>query len=529
LRTHLLRTVVLAACAISLDAQVTYNRLLHAIEEPQNWLTYWGDYSAVRHRNLDQINTKNVKDLRLVWMYQSGRAGSQETVPLVVDGIMYATLGDGNAVALDARSGRQLWTYRHTFPPGRSTSGVNRGFAVLRDLLYMVTPDSNLIALDIRTGRLIWQAEMAPYKAGTHYATLAPLVIKDKVLVGISGGEQGVRGFIDAYDAATGKRAWRFWTIPQPGEPGGDTWLGESWMRGGGPAWLTGTYDPQLNLTYWGIGNPGPDLYGDVRRGDNLYSCSLVALDPDTGKLKWHFQFTPHDMHDWDASETPMLLDLNWRGRARKVVVQANRNAFFYVLDRQTGEFLMGKPFARQTWAKGLDDKGRPMLLPNNEVTSEGTRTCPGLAGGANWMAPAYNPQTKLFYFSVRETCDVYYSEPPVYVEGKPYWGSVFRGAQAEQGWGLIKALDPLTGETKWDFRLYLPSWAGTLSTAGGLLFSGDEDGYLMAFDATNGKNLWKINTGNRLVTAPITFKVDDKQYITMPSGAAILTFALPD
>jgi alcohol dehydrogenase (cytochrome c) len=529
MKTSIRAVTALCIGATLVPAQVTYNRLIHAIEEPQNWLTYWGDYSAIRHRNLDQITTKNVKDLRLAWIYQTGKFGSQETVPLVIDGIMYVTLGDGNAAALDARSGRPLWSYRHNFPKDHSTSGVNRGFAVLGERLFMVTPDSNLVALDIRTGRLIWQAEMAPYKPGTHYATIAPLVIKDKVLVGISGGEQGVRGFIDAYDAASGKRAWRFWTIPGPGEPGSETWLGDSWMRGGGPAWLTGTYDPELNLTYWGVGNPGPDLYGDVRRGDNLYSCSLVALDPDTGKLKWHFQFTPHDLHDWDATETPLLLNLNWKGRLRKVVMQANRNGFFYVLDRVNGEFLLGKPYTNQTWAKELDNKGRPILMQNNEPTSDGTRTCPGLGGGANWMASSYNPQTKLFYFSEQELCDVYYTAPAVYVEGKPYWGSVFRGATGEQGYGLLKAIDPTTGETKWDFRFYQPSWAGTLSTSGGLLFSGDEDGYLMAFDAASGRNLWKINTGARLVTSPITYKVNDKQYITMPSGAAILTFALPD
>jgi alcohol dehydrogenase (cytochrome c) len=292
---------------------------------------------------------------------------------------------------------------------------------------------------------------------------------------------------------------------------------------------MTGTYDPQLNLLYWGIGNPGPDLYGDVRKGDNLYSCSLVAIDPDTGKLKWYFQFTPHDLHDWDAAETPMLLDLDWRGKARKLVIQANRNAFFYVLDRETGEFLMGKPFALQTWSKGLDDKGRPVLLPNTDPSADGTHTCPGLAGATNWMAPSYNPQTKLFYFAVREQCDVFYTSPPVYVEGKAYWGSVFRGATEEKEWGMLKALDPLTGETKWDFRYYRAPWSGTLSTSGGLIFAGDEDGYLMAFDALNGKNLWKINTGTRLVTSPITYSVNGRQYLTMPSGGAILTLALPE
>ncbi|MGI8989799.1 MAG: PQQ-dependent dehydrogenase, methanol/ethanol family [Bryobacteraceae bacterium] len=528
-----MRTVILTLLgAILLPAQtnVSYDRLVNALKEQRNWLTYWGDYSAVRHRDLKQIDTSTVKNLRLEWLFQTGETGAFETVPLVVDGIMYFTAPHGIAFAVDARSGRQLWQYKHAFPPDRKVAGgVNRGLAVLGDRLFMVTPDSNVVALDSKTGRLLWQAEMSPWKPGTHYASLAPLAIKDKVIVGISGGEQGVRGFIDAYDATTGKRSWRFYTIPAPGEPGSETWMGDSGMRGGAPAWMTGTYDPKLNTLYWGVGNPGPDLYGDVRKGDNLYSCSLIALDPDTGKLKWHFQFTPHDTHDWDAAETPMLLDLDWKGRPRKLLVQANRNAFFYVLDRETGEYLMGKPFARQTWAKEIDSKGRPILMPNTEPTPEGNRQCPGLAGAANWMAPSYNPQTKLFYFAVREQCDVFYSEPPVYVQGKAYWGSVFRGATDEKEWGMLKALDPLTGETKWDFRYFRAPWAGTLSTAGNLIFAGDEDGYLMAFDAVSGKNLWKINTGNRLVTSPITYMVDGRQYVTMPSGAAVLTFALPE
>jgi alcohol dehydrogenase (cytochrome c) len=509
-------------------AQVTYDRIVSALKEPQNWLTYWGDYTAVRHRDLKQIHTGNVKDLRVEWMFQTPVAGAFQTVPLVVDGIMYFTASEGNAYAIDARSGRQLWHYKHAFPPGRRAGGVNRGLAILGDLLYMVTIDCNLVALDTHTGRLVWQTEIVPYKAGTYYATGAPLVVKDKVITGIGGGEQGVRGFLDAYDAKTGKLVWRFWTVPSKDEPGGDTWAGDSWKIGGGPTWMTGTFDPKLNTLYWPVGNPGADLYGDNRLGDNLYTCSLLALDPETGKRKWHFQFTPHDTHDWDATETPMLLDLKWKGRDRKLVVQANRNAFYYVLDRETGEFLMGRPFARQTWAKELDSKGRPILMPNSEPTPEGNRTCPGLAGAANWMAPSYNPQTGLFYFAVREQCDVYYSAPPKYIEGKAYWGSVFRGVTDEKEWGMLKALDPVTGETKWDFRFYRAPWAGTLSTAGGLIFSGDEDGYLMAVDARTGRNLWKFNTGNRLVTSPITYTVAGRQYVTMPSGAAVITYALP-
>jgi alcohol dehydrogenase (cytochrome c) len=526
--TRLLAVLTLLAASAA-RAQVTYERLVHALDEPQNWLTYWGDYSAVRHRALDQINVGNVANLRVAWMYQTGKFERFETMPLVVDGIMYITAADGVAVALDARTGRPLWRYAHNFPEGHNTGQPNRGLGILGDRLFMVTPDANVIALDARTGKLLWQSEMAPFIPGARYATLAPLVVKDKVVVGISGGEHGVRGFIEAYDAASGKRVWRFYTVPLKGEPGGDTWSEDSGERGGAPAWMTGTYDPQLQTIYWGTGNPGPDLYGDVRKGDNLFSCSLVALDADTGKLKWHFQFSPHDTHDWDAAETPMLLDLPWQGKTRKLVVQANRNAFFYVLDRETGEFLKGYPFARQSWAKGLDTKGRPIALPNIEPTPDGTRLCPGLAGGTNWMAPSYNPQTKLFYLAVREQCDVYYSTPPTYKEGKAYWGGFPKGVTDEKEYGLLKALDPLTGETKWDFRFYHAPWAGTLSTSGGLIFAADDDGYLMAFDAHTGKNLWKMNTGAEIANSPMTYMVDKRQYVTMPSGGVVITFALPE
>lgn len=506
-----------------------FDRIVHALDEPQNWLTYWGDYSAQRYRTLKQIDTSNVKDLRLEWMFQTGQSGAFETVPLVVDGIMYFTAAGGFAYAIDARSGRQLWQYKYPMADNIKLccGTINRGLAMLDGRLFMATPDAHVVALEASTGQLLWNTAMAPGHA-EYGATLAPLAVNGKVIAGVSGGEFGIRGFVDAYDARTGARVWRFYTVPAKGEPGGDTWLAESWQRGGGPTWMTGTYDPELNTLYWGVGNPGPDLYGDGRKGDNLYTASLVALDADSGKLKWHFQFTPHDTHDWDACETPMLLDLKWKGRDRKVVVQANRNAFFYVLDRETGEFLRGRSFARQTWAKELDKNGRPVLNGNPEPTAEGNRVCPGLAGAANWMAPSYNPETGWFYFPVREQCDEYYSAPPVYVAGKAFWGSMSRGQTEEKEWGLLKALDPLTGETKWDFRFYRAPWAGTLATAGGLIFAGDEDGYFMAFDAKTGKNLWKVNTGNRLVTAAITYEVKGRQFVTMPSGSALMTFALP-
>jgi alcohol dehydrogenase (cytochrome c) len=518
------------AQAQSDSGPLTFDRIVNASKEPQNWLTYWGDYSAVRHRDIRQINTQNVKDLRVEWIFQTGlRGGSFETVPLVLDGTMYFSGGEGSAYAIDGKTGRQLWEYHYQMGKDVKTccGTINRGLAMLGGKLYMATPNAHVVSIDARTGKQLWDSEMADWKQG-YGATLAPMVVKDKVLVGVSGGEFGIRGFIDAYDAATGKRVWRFYTVPAKGEPGGDTWLADSWKRGGGATWMTGTYDPKLNLTYWGVGNPGPDLYGESRKGDNLYTASVVALDADTGKLKWHFQFSPHDTHDWDACETPMLLDLNWRGKPRKLVVQANRNGFFYVLDRESGEFLMAKEFARQSWANQKDVGSLPIAKPNIDPTPEGNHVCPGLAGGANWMAPSYNPQTGLFYVPYQEACDVYFASPPVYVEGKPYWGSVFRGMTEEKSWGMLKAIDPLTGEKHWEFQYQKPPWAGTLSTSGGLIFAGDEDGYLMAFDAKTGKVLWKMYTGSRLVTAPITFMIEGRQYITMPSGSAVLTFALP-
>ncbi|MBS1877673.1 MAG: PQQ-dependent dehydrogenase, methanol/ethanol family [Acidobacteria bacterium] len=524
------RAALTLLCLAAASAQVPYERIVNAAREPQNWLTYWGDYSAIRHRTLDQINTSNIRDMRLEWVFQTGQTGAFETVPLVVDGVMYLTAPEGYAFAVDARGGRQLWSYKYPIPAGEKLccGTINRGLAILGDRLYQVTPNAHLIALDSRTGALIWDSEIAP--SSQYYGgTLAPLAVKDKIVVGVAGGEWGIRGLIDAFDAATGKRAWRFWAIPGPGEPGHETWSGDSWKNGGAPTWMTGTYDPDLNLIYWGVGNPGPDLSGDVRKGDNLYSCSLVALDADTGKLKWHFQFTPHDTHDWDANETPMLLNLKWKGRDRKVVAQANRNGFFYLLDRTNGEFLMAKAFARQSWAAGFDEKGRPKPLPNIEPTEQGVRLCPGVAGAANWMAPSYNPATGWFYFPVREQCDVYYAEPPVFVLGKPYWGSTGRAVSDEKEWGLLKALDPVTGETKWDFRYFRAPWGGTMSTSGGLIFSGDEDGYFMAFDARTGKNLWKMSTGMAIKTAPITYMVAGRQYVTMPSGGVLLTFALPE
>ncbi len=383
---------------------VTYERLLGAAQEPANWLMYGADYRSQHYSGLNQITAENVHRLRAKWIYQMHRQ-KVETTPIVVDGIMYVTRPPSDVIALDAETGRALWTFEYRLPSKVYTccGEVNRGLALLDSTLFITTLDAKLIAIDARSGRMLWKKEMAD-PALNYTATAAPLAIKDKVIAGIAGADAGVRGFLDAYDAKTGERAWRFWTVPVPGEPGSETWGGDSWRYGGASTWITGSYDPELNLVYWGTGNPGPDHNGDVRPGDNLYSCSLLALDLDTGKLRWYFQFTPHDTHDWDATQVPVLLDSTLSGRARKLVVVPSRNGFYYVLDRQTGAFLLAKPFVKQTWAKEIDRTGRPVLNPGQEPTLEGNDSIwPGVDGANNWMSPSYNPGTKLLYFNARE------------------------------------------------------------------------------------------------------------------------------
>jgi len=398
--------------AAELSAQLTYDRIRQAVREPGSWLTYHGTYDAQRFSALDEINRSNVQQLRPVWMYQVQGRHHFESTPLVFDGVMYLTDPPSDVVALDVKTGRPLWAYRRSLPDDlRACCGdVNRGVAALGDQIFVATIDAHLVALDMRTGRVRWDIEVADRKTG-HSLTAAPLAVKDKVIVGMAGAEYGVRGFLDAYDAATGKRAWRLWTVPGPGESGHDTWSGDSWKRGGATTWVTGAYDPETNLTYWGTGNPGPDFIGDVREGDNLYSDSLIAVDVDTGALRWHFQFTPHDLHDWDAVQPAVLVDTEFQGKPRKLLLHADRNGFFYVLDRTNGALLLAKPFAKKiTWASSIGQDGRPVLLPGNVPTPEGTATCPDIRGATNWMATAYNPATGLYYLMTIENCGVYRS-----------------------------------------------------------------------------------------------------------------------
>jgi alcohol dehydrogenase (cytochrome c) len=510
--------------------QVPHARLMAAAREPENWLTYSGGFAGHRYSLLNQIDTRNAATLGVRWVFQSGVSGNFETTPLVVDGVMFVTGPENHVWALDARTGRSIWHYRRSLPEKlRVCCGrVNRGVAALGDRVFLATLDAHLVALDAKTGNVVWDVEVADYRLG-HSFTLAPLAVKDKVVVGVAGGEFGVRGFIDAYDARSGTRIWRFYTIPGPGEPGNETWSGESWKTGGAPAWVTGAYDPDLNLTYWGIGNPGPDLYGGERQGDNLYSDSVVALDVDRGTLKWHFQYTPHDVHDWDSTQTPTLVDLEWQGRPRKLLLHANRNGFFYVLDRTTGEFLLGKAFARVTWASGIGRDGRPVVIPASNPSPDGTDVCPGISGATNFMAPSYSEQTRLLYVAAREQCDRIFSMPQKYRPGAAFVGSGGMAVPDEKSWGALRALDPLTGALRWEFRYHAAPWGGTLATAGGLVFAGDMDGYVMAIDAATGKLAWRLPVGGAVAASPMTYAVDGRQYVAVASGGALFAFGLPE
>ncbi len=534
--TFALGGITLAQAPSPTSLPVTYERLLNATGEPGNWLTYSGDYRSHHYSRLNQITVDNVHRLRAKWIYQMHRQ-KVETTPIVVDGIMYVTRPPSDVIALDAETGRALWTYEHKLSGRVYTccGEVNRGLAILDGTLFLTTLDAQLIALDARAGRVVWRKALAD-PALNYTATGAPLAIKDKVIVGIAGAEGGIRGFLDAYDPRTGDRIWRLWTVPAPGEPGSETWAGDSWKNGGASTWLTGSYDPDLNLLYWGTGNPGPDYNGDVRPGDNLYSCSLLALDPDSGKLKWHFQFTPHDTRDWDATQVPVLIDAtdatDSTTRGRKLVVVPSRNGFYYVLDRRTGEFLLAKPFVKQTWAKEIDKKGRPVLNPGQEPTAEGNESIwPGVDGGHNWMSPSYNPNTRLLYFNAREERRRFFkTDAPEFRPGEAFFGGGGGGGarfRPEESWGKLVAMAPETGEIRWEHRILAPPWAGVLSTAGNLVFSATPSGNFYALDARTGKELWRFNGGDRVFASPITFLSRGKQIVTIPIGDVLIAFGL--
>jgi len=563
--TFALTLFTLLPYCLNAQAPVTYDRLSNAAKEPQNYLTYGGDYFSSRFSPLTQITPANAKNLSLSWVYQSAVAGSWESTPLVVDGIMYVTQRPNDVVALDAVTGRVFWIYHYNNDPKITVCcGANsRGVAILGDTLYMGTLDAHLVAIDTKSGHPLWKSDVADSKAG-YSITMAPLAVKDEIIVGVGGGEYGIRGFIAAFDAKTGKERWKFYTIPAPGEPGSETWGScktataycdpEAWKHGSGSAWVTGSFDPSLNMIYWGIGNVGPDYNGEQRPGDNLYTCSVIALDADTGKLKWHYQFTPHDEYDYDSVQVPVLADITWKGAPLKAMLWANRNGNFYVLDRATGKFLLGKPFVKVNWMSGFDDNGKPIQTRQ----PPGMPTYPAVQGGTNWYSPSFSPRTKLMYVSAWEDEGEMFGGVPVeYKEGMNFGGgnlSLFvpraddptkpipnaptipnlrRGPinnwTDAGGHGAVLAIDPQTGTVKWRFRMTDVTDSGIISTGSDVIFTGGREGYLQAIDARTGTLIWKQNLGAQMINNPITYSVNGKQYVAAMAGLSLFTFALPN
>ncbi len=499
-----------------------------------NWPSYNGDYTGRRYTSLSQITPANVESLRAQWVFHVPRADMLEVTPVVVNGIMFVTSAN-DAYALDARTGRTIWHYSRPITQGLiddASAHHNRGVGVWGSRVFMTTDNAHLLCLDARSGNLLWDVAYADWNKN-YGATSAPLVINGKVLVGTSGGDDGVRGFIAAFDAITGNFLWRFWTIPAPGEFGSESYPGDSYLHAGGTAWMPGTYDPELNLTYWGVSNASPDFNGEGRPGDDLYTCSVLALDPDTGKLKWYFQFTPHDLYDFDATETPVLVNAEYKSKPRKLLIQANRNGFIYVLDRATGEFLSATQFAEKlNWTKGIDAKGRPIIDKDSaKPTPEGTKVCPGFAGATNWFSPSFLPETRTLFFMSQEECTVLLSGEQEFKEGETYYATGSRRPQGEHGYKKLLAFDLDTSTFRWKYlQANGRGWAaaGTMATSTGLVFFGDNSESFEAVDAKTGKPLWHFNTGQTLHASPMSYAVGGKQYVAIASGSDVFSFALP-
>lgn len=495
-----------------------------------NWLSYNGDYSGRRYSSLDQVNPANVSQLRAQWVFHSPVPSVLEATPAVVNGVMFVTAAN-DTFAVDAQTGRVIWHYSRAISEGLiddAAQHVSRGVGLWRSRVYAETDNAHLLCLDGRSGHLLWDVAYAP--AGNYGATSAPLVVGDKVLVGTSGGDDGVRGFLAAFDARSGKLAWRFWTIPAPGEPGSSSWPGKMYLRGGGTTWMPGSYDPELKTLYWATSNPSPDFDGSVRPGDDLYTDCVLALDVDTGKLKWHFQFTPHDLFDYDATETLVLVDANYKGQPRKLLLQADRNGFVYVLDRRNGQFLSATRFANKlNWAKGIDAQGRPVRT-EVQPAEKGARICPSYAGATNWFSPSYNPATGFLYFLALEDCEMYFRKPQAFVRGRTYYSTGVRRIPGEQGKKSLVAYDLASGKIEWRYTQIGKGYSagGTLTTAGGLVFFGDDANSFEAVDARTGAPLWHFNTGQSMHASPMTYAVNGKQYVAIAAGSDLFAFALP-
>ncbi len=500
--------------------------------KPGEWPTYHGRTDGNRYSTLAQIAPANVAGLAPRWVFPLAGTRNIEVTPVVVDEIMYVTLAN-QAFALDARSGRQIWHYGRPVTKGLvgdAAGSINRGVAVLGDRVFLVTDNAHLLALDSITGALVWETVMAD--SARHYgATSAPLVVGNLVISGTSGGDEGIRGFVAAYKASTGERVWRFWTAPLPGEPAAKTWIGRAIEHPCASAWLTGSYDPDTGLLYWPTGNPCPDFNGDERKGDNLYSDAALALNPETGELKWHFQFTPHDLHDWDSTETLMAVDADYGGRPRKLLLHADRNGFFYVLDRATGEFLNAWPFVKKlTWAKGIAKDGRPILAPGNEPSIQGTRVCPSMDGATNWMSNAYLPEIGLFYVMALEKCSIYSKSSAWWRPGESFYGGGARNVPGEEAQKVLRAIDIRTGRIAWEYPQAgnAWSWGGILGTSTGLVFFGEDSGAFAALDAATGKLLWHTQLNTHWKASPMTYLAGGKQYVAVATDFGIVAFALP-
>lgn len=503
---------------------VTGGMLAVAAHKRGQWLHYGGDYRGYRHSPLETLTPDSVKNLQVAWAFPTGTTGQFEVSPVIHDGVMFVTSSYNRLFALDARNGSLLWRYDHVQPKNlRLCCGpVNRGVAIIGDMVLMGTLDSRLIAFDRKTGAILWDTEVAPYADGFSL-TSAPLIVGDMAIIGIAGGEYGTRGFFDAYDVNTGARVWRHYTVPDKGEPGVESWAGDSYKRGGAPAWTTGAYDPESDTLFWTTGNPAPDWDGTVREGDNLYSNSLLALDPRTGALKWHFQFTPHDLWDYDGNTHIFLVDVEIDGKPVKAVAQANRNGYFYLIERTTGKFLHAHAYVEQVnWAT-IDADGRPVVNPKAIPSAEPTeRVCPSNMGGMNgaWSG-AYNPDLGLVYVASVEACQHFQTGISAFVKGMPYLGGMPLPVDVDAGkaYGHMTAIDSATGEVRWRYMDRNPMMAGALSTAGGVVFTGNSEGFALALDSKTGDLLWKFRMGGVVRSQPVAYELDGETYVAIGAG----------